>query len=108
MLNEDKMMDTKKGVVWIPILVIFLVVGIFVILAEIGQITIFGHTFYIISPSFKYEVNFWIFALIWIVIQVAFIYAYAELGKLIIKWFNFVKVKYKDFFEISKKIFASS
>lgn len=99
-------MRNKKGFVqlWILLIIIFIAV-LYAILANMGQITIFGNSFYIVNPQLSEELTFWWWALIWIIIQVAIVTAYTYLAKFGIKMFTFTRDRYKIFLDYAKKLF---
>ena len=94
-------------VIFIPILVIGLVLAIFIILIQIGQICIFGKCFYIISPQFQSEFNFWMLIILWIALQVLFLYLYVKLGIYINKGVQYSRAKFDVFVDFVKKLFTS-
>jgi len=78
-------MKNKKGFInWILLSVIAITIIIIITLANIGQISIFGKKFYLISPQFQNQFTFLLWFAWFIIIQALWIY-------LIIKLFSWTK-----------------
>ena len=102
-----KMLNSRRGVIFIPIIVVIGIILLIIVLAKIGQICLFGKCFYLISPQFSKELNFWILITFWIVLQVAFIYLYAQIGILARRGFKFIREKWGRFIEYFRRIMTS-
>lgn len=98
-------MQNKKAIAPIFLIVIILsIILLFLIIAGIGKFTIFGKTFRIVPEKFSIEIVFWSLLALWIIIQVGVVYGYVQLGKLAIKYINFLKNKYETIIKYVKGI----
>lgn len=79
----------KKGIIWMPIIIIGTILILFIILANIGEICLFNKCFYIISPQFSANLSFFGLAISWILIQITIVYLYIQIFKIVRK--NYMK-----------------
>ena len=105
--KKMKMLKSRKGIIWIPIIVIISIIVLLIILANVGKICLFSKCFYLISPQFSNELNFWILVTFWIILQVAFVYAFFKMGSLVRRAFKFIRGKFDIFIQYFKKIITS-
>jgi hypothetical protein len=91
--------------IFIPILVIFVLIALYIVVANVGKICLFSTCFYIISPQFSSELSFWGLLLVWIVVQVLFIYIYIKIGFLVSKGFKFSRDRFGRFLEYVRRVF---
>lgn len=101
-----KMLKSRSGVVFVPLMIVIIVIVLLIILMQIGEICIFGKCFYLISPQFQSELTFWILFISWIAIQVLFVYCYIKLGFLTSKAFRFGRQRWDRFLNYVRKIFS--
>lgn len=102
-----KMLKSRRGFIWIPVIVVVITIILIVIFSQIGELCFFGKCFHLISPQFQSELNFWILAVFWIVLQVVFVYVYLKIGFFVTKGFSFIRGKFDRFIQYFRKIFGS-
>lgn len=101
-----KMLNARKGIIWLPIIIIVSILVLFLIIASIGEITIFGKTFYIVSPRLSSELGFFGLLLLWIIVQVSFIFGYFEIIKISKKYYIGIRKRIDSVVNYIKQIFS--
>lgn len=98
-------MRSKKGFVWMYLVMVLAIIVGFLIVAGIGEFTIFGKTIRIVPLSFSQEIKFWSLVLTWIIVQIAVILAYSYIYKLFKSLFKFSRNKFAVFTNFVKRVF---